>query len=647
MKKIFRAMLAAAVIFGAASCAKENVSPATVGQEVDVTFTADLGGALGSRAIADGTTVDEVAWAIYENGSATPLESLQGTLVLTNKQATLNVRLVTGKTYDLAFFAYKAKEAKETLKDVTAVDPLHYSVLWNEKSVELNIDSKDANDESLDCFWYVEHALKIEGPVSKTFTLTRPLAQLNIGVTASDIAAAAVAGYSVKDSELSVDTYTKFNLFDGSLSNPQPTFVTFKRATSPVNAADVLAIQNDATEYKYLATTYLLVNEKTTSDVVVSLWDQNGDAINTLEYSFVPFQRNYRTNILGNLLTNPAVFTIIVDEDFNEPDNIVKHWDGTMQTVTPDAEGNYSVANAAELAYIANLVNTGNTLAGKTVTLTGNVDLNGHNWIPIGYWETFEGTLDGAGYSISNLVHESTDLDCYIGLFGCTNNATIKNLTVKNIYIKVLGDDSWAGGQCGGIIGFPNGNTVLENVNVLGTVQIEAAPENLGGQRVGAVIGGDSNKSKSLVLNNVTVNVTEDSYVKGYLYVGGVIGAPYSKVTLTNVTSNIDVYSTNGMVGGIIGLSQVNSTLTNCSSSGDVYRVVTAASATENQWMRIGGIIGCWANASGTTTLDGCSYTGTLHCKDNAGNDVTNFENNGLVGRGYTTTSPKGVLVIK
>ncbi|MBQ7311616.1 MAG: hypothetical protein IJW88_08835, partial [Alistipes sp.] len=64
MKRFFRFLMAAAVVFSAASCAKEDVSVAPVGQEVEVAFVADLG-ALGTRAIADGTTVDEVAWAIY------------------------------------------------------------------------------------------------------------------------------------------------------------------------------------------------------------------------------------------------------------------------------------------------------------------------------------------------------------------------------------------------------------------------------------------------------------------------------------------------------------------------------------------------------------------------------------------------------
>lgn len=71
----------------------------------DVTFTADLGG-IESRAIADGTTVNQVAWAVYVDGSSTPLKDMWGTMPLSNRQAELNLRLTTGRTYDIVFFAY-------------------------------------------------------------------------------------------------------------------------------------------------------------------------------------------------------------------------------------------------------------------------------------------------------------------------------------------------------------------------------------------------------------------------------------------------------------------------------------------------------------------------------------------------------------
>lgn len=325
MKKIFRLMLAVAAIASVVSCAKEAAIPA--GEEVEVSFVANLAGAPGSRAIADGTTVDEVAYAIYESGSTIPT-SLKGTLVLdANKQATLKTRLVTGKTYDIAFFAYKAATPAST---DGGVNPVHYEVIWDEQKVCMKLDPKQANDETRDCFWYVAKNVAVNnGPVEGNYTLTRPLAQLNLGVTPGDIEAARKAGFSVTDTQITVNTYTQFNMFTGELTEKNPINVTFDRADSPIDSDNVLEIKDDATKYKYLATTYLLVNAKETSTVEVTLWANDGNKLNTLNYSFVPFQRNYRTNILGELLTNPATFSIVVEEGFENDYNLNK--EGVLQ----------------------------------------------------------------------------------------------------------------------------------------------------------------------------------------------------------------------------------------------------------------------------------------------------------------------------
>ena len=298
-----------------------------------------------------------------------------------------------------------------------------------------------------------------------------------------------------------------------------------------------------------------------------------------------------------------------------------------------DSENAYVVNSVEGLKIFRDAVNDKNTFAGDTIKLTVDLELDNEQWTPIGYWETFEGVFDGGGHTISNLKHHATEPDCYIGLFGCTNNATIKNLTIHNADIKLIGDDSWAGGHIGAFVGYPDGISVLQNVSLTGLVKIEGAVDKKGGQRIGAVVGGF--ECKSLQMVDVEVNVDSGSYVKGYLYVGGVAGSPLGTTTMDNVTSNIDVYSKNGIVGGIMGYAQHGSTLTNCSSSGDVTRMETASDATENQLVRIGGIIGSWGGSSGMVTLKSCSYTGTLFCKDNAGNDVTSFLNDGLVGGKY------------
>ncbi|MBR0335843.1 MAG: hypothetical protein IIX34_03140, partial [Alistipes sp.] len=317
MKKIFRLMLAVAAIASVVSCAKEAAIPA--GEEVEVSFVANLAGAPGSRAIADGTTVDEVAYAIYESGSNIPT-SLKGTLVLdANKQATFSTRLVAGKIYDIAFFAYK--------KDDTNGRPLHYTIDWDEQTVTMNVTAETkANDETLDCFWRVAPGIDVKKQDKYDFDLFRPLSQLNLGVTDQDVKNAKAAGFSVTASQIVVDAYKTFNLFNGEVSNPIQKAVFIKNA-SPVaveapETPEILKVEGDDTKYYYLATTYLFAKE--TSTVKVTLWANDGNELNTLEYSFVPFQRNYRTNILGELLTNPATFSIVVDEkfanDFNGPD---------------------------------------------------------------------------------------------------------------------------------------------------------------------------------------------------------------------------------------------------------------------------------------------------------------------------------------
>ena len=68
-------------------------------------------------------------------------------------------------------------------------------------------------------------------------------------------------------------------------------------------------------------------------------------------------------------------------------------WDGTAVTeVIPDADGNYNIFNGAELAWIAQQVNSGKTDKIKIV-LQNDIDLNGQEWTPIGGQNVFSGIL--------------------------------------------------------------------------------------------------------------------------------------------------------------------------------------------------------------------------------------------------------------
>jgi len=114
-----------------------------------------------------------------------------------------------------------------------------------------------------------------------------------------------------------------------------------------------------------------------------------------------------------------------------------------------DDSGNVSISAPEGLAWLASLVNglngqTPNNFSGRTITLTEDIDLDGHDWIPIGGEATaFSGSFDGNGKNITNMnvnltSYESTG-NVYAGLFGVAVNANLRNIIIDGT-VSVSGD---------------------------------------------------------------------------------------------------------------------------------------------------------------------------------------------------------------
>lgn len=102
-------------------------------------------------------------------------------------------------------------------------------------------------------------------------------------------------------------------------------------------------------------------------------------------------------------------------------------------------KGNFIVKSAEELAYIANMINTG-SIDSKNITirLVDFIDLSNRYWTPIGTAENpFKGTFDGNGYVIKNLTVNGDYLEDnnYGGLFGVCEKATIKNIGLESALV--------------------------------------------------------------------------------------------------------------------------------------------------------------------------------------------------------------------
>ena len=104
--------------------------------------------------------------------------------------------------------------------------------------------------------------------------------------------------------------------------------------------------------------------------------------------------------------------------------------EGNYDTSWYDADKDeFTISTAAELAGLAVLVNgqtnssSSVTFSGKTITLGDSINLNGHEWTPIGNSNTkqFQGTFDGQGHTVSKLyinINNSSNLLARVGLFG-------------------------------------------------------------------------------------------------------------------------------------------------------------------------------------------------------------------------------------
>ena len=618
MKKLFTAMLAIVALF-ATSCQKENF-----GEEVTVSFNVGTP-EIATRAYSDGTTAaaNDLQFAVYEvNGNTLNyLQSLDGSAQFTDLHASVQLQLTTGKTYSVIFWA-AAADAPYNVDFATQTMTVDYSIV-------------ESNNEAYDAF-YKCHTFTVVGVQTETVELRRPFAQLNIGT--SDYIRSAAAGFAPTHSQVVVKNINEtLNLVTGEVTGSQA--VTF--AYNAIPTGEEFPVDGG---FEYLAMNYLLVDaEKTVIEVEFSYaTDANGADAKTRTVGSVPVQRNHRTNIYGALLTSLVDFNIVIKPEYEEPDYTVELWDGSVSapTVNPENQNEYIIASASELAWLAAAVNgtlpegyAANDFSGKTFVLTCDIDLNNINWTPIGYWETFSGTFDGGNYTISNLKHRGTTEDCYVGLFGYTKDATIKNLTINNVDIKLVANDSWAGGHVGALVGNIEGNTTIENVTIKGDVKIDGDITKAGAGRIGGVVGGNE---AIATLRNVHVKANSGSFVQGNNSIGGIAGQLQGETTFENCSANINVSAQQFYAGGIIGLAATKASFSNCSASGNI-SVLAGRTGNANDLYRVGAIAGGWGdNGAYVLTLTDCAHTATLSGKSADGRTAENFDLNGFVGRGYS-----------
>lgn len=307
-------------------------------------------------------------------------------------------------------------------------------------------------------------------------------------------------------------------------------------------------------------------------------------------------------------VTGDGDVELVIDASMQKKDWITQADTSWYKGHESDTE--YTIHNAQELAGMARLICDGNDMggtdfAGKTIVLADDIDLTNADgtdgkrlWRTVGNpMDTFRGTFDGNGHTISNMyVSFFTPVYGHVtgshgGLFGVTKGATIKNLTITGLFATTSGD---TGAFVGNAI-----DTVVENCTANVTMQSV--------RETGGIVG----KAEGVTTIR---NCKMEGSMAGTYEIGGIVGSiakneslGKNAVTIENCVNNADISSTYQYVGGIVSKVQAPATISECVNNGNLSAKPTANPDTNDT--SVGGIAG---TVSSTLDVESCVNTGAV-----------------------------------
>ena len=310
-----------------------------------------------TKGISDASTTNELICQVFLNdANKTPIPELTQTVPIdvTTHKATVKFSLMKRNSYAFIFWA----QAKDT----------GYYDTEDLRSIKMNVENVKANEPMMDAFCATGTMITSSAPRTEKVTLRRALAQVNFGTVLPDRAdVLTIKSSSVKLTGVP-DTFHPF--FGAKAASCEGSVdITFKD-NAPI--VDEKLEVNDI-DYTYVATAYVFAPKEVRllTDASTKVTFDN-DKYTTVEVPNAPYQGNYRTNILGNLLMVDAEWNVSIDSKFGgddiEYDAVSANLEaGKNVTLSED----YSVKDAGALVRTAD---------GTMAVL----DLNGHSFVNSG-----------------------------------------------------------------------------------------------------------------------------------------------------------------------------------------------------------------------------------------------------------------------
>ncbi len=240
-------------------------------------------------------------------------------------------------------------------------------------------------------------------------------------------------------------------------------------------------------------------------------------------YTYEAFAHNRKaTNGSFSITKGQGVKTIQVSMDeIAESDN---GWDGKCislpEQVTAEEsavsggqfeglEGYYKIKNGYELAWLSYYVNKTKDNSKTNAVLTREINLNDHEWSPIGKSSSFpySGIFKGKGNAINGLYINSTEN--YQALFGYASDVEISDLTIN-------GSVTSTGNYVSAFIGDMEGYSIISNCHNQADIT--------GNKNVGGLVGYTYHYPRTGAPVAYIENCSNNGTIKGNQYVGGIGG---------------------------------------------------------------------------------------------------------------------------
>ena len=403
--------------------------------------------------------------------------------------------------------------------------------------------------------------------------------------------------------------------------------------------------------------------------------------------------------------TDQCAYTKVIELSAEHPINLLEgslnNFKVDMAGIEPEMSffsgGNGSAANPWRISTVADLEELSGYVAGMDpenmhfrtdhYRQTADIDFAGGTHNSIGNsnaqapYSFFQGTYEGNGHKIKNLVISNPQSKKAVGFFGyldgaahidglCLENVTVNSTTwnngaiagcvqspssvlIENCHVtgaSITGSDESNGGlvgklmdgnilhcsfqgsvtatnsakqRCGGIVGYSYGASCdIEDCHLLPGSTVSGA-----GERVGGIVG--EHTGGRILSCSVTGSGT--TVFGGTRMVGGIVGYETNNSNVRRIeacTVNCkEVRANRGIVGGVIGDIECPSFIDRCVASCDVINDTDGNDGSDNG--AVGGIIGQIYDNAKNMVIANCCYAGgvisnTASVKGNVGGIVGN-----------------------